>query len=196
MPTHFVGSAREVRALNAFVALARAAESVAQRLDRALRRRNFSQTQLGVLEALLHLGPMHQRELARKMLRSPANMTAAIDRLERRGLVRRVACQEDRRRTTIELTARGRRAIGAVFPRHVGEIVRAFAALSAAEQEELRRLCRKLGRAAAGLDGARPSAALGASARGAVAAARPRGGRSGPGGPADRAGRDAGAARG
>jgi MarR family 2-MHQ and catechol resistance regulon transcriptional repressor len=46
---------------------------------------------------------------------------------------------------TVHLTPEGRRLISKVFPAHVREIVAAFSALTAAEQETLGRLAKKLG---------------------------------------------------
>ena len=145
MGTHYKGPAPERRALDAYIKLMRASESVSARLERSLVPRRLSLTQLGILEALWHLGPMCQRDIGRRMLRSAANITSAIDQLEGRRLVRRERNNEDRRFTTVGLTAEGSRAIGQVFPGHVREIVGAMRTLSAAEQEELGRLCRKLG---------------------------------------------------
>src|SRR6185295_7116558 len=105
MGTRYPGTVREKRALNAFIALARSTESVSARLERALAARSeLSQAQLGVLEALLHLGPLYQRELGRKLLRSAANVTALLDSLESRGLVRRERGKDDRRLFTVHLT--------------------------------------------------------------------------------------------
>jgi DNA-binding MarR family transcriptional regulator len=50
----------------------------------------------------------------------------------------------------VALTAKGRRLIAGLFPRHARLVARTLAALAPREQEELRRLCRKLGRSAAG----------------------------------------------
>jgi MarR family 2-MHQ and catechol resistance regulon transcriptional repressor len=47
----------------------------------------------------------------------------------------------------VALTKKGRRLIAGMFPRHAGTIVKALRILTADEQEELRRLCRKLGKA-------------------------------------------------
>jgi MarR family 2-MHQ and catechol resistance regulon transcriptional repressor len=46
----------------------------------------------------------------------------------------------------VHLTAPGRSLIDGLFPRHVVEVVSRFGVLTAAEQDELGRLCRKLGR--------------------------------------------------
>jgi len=48
----------------------------------------------------------------------------------------------------VELTGEGRRRIADFFPRHAAAITREMATLEADEQEELARLCRKLGLAA------------------------------------------------
>ncbi len=145
MPTHYQGSERERLALDAYIKLMRASDTVAAKLSAALSRHGLTMGQLGVLEALLHLGPMCQNELGRKLLRSGGNVTTVVDNLERRRLVRRRRNPEDRRFVTVELTADGRRFIRDVFPGHAADITRLVGALSAPEQRELGRLCGKLG---------------------------------------------------
>jgi MarR family 2-MHQ and catechol resistance regulon transcriptional repressor len=160
--THFRGAPREVLALDAYIKLTRAAESVAASLAPGLTAQGLTVSQLGVLEALWHLGPLCQRELGDKLLKSSSNVTTVIDNLEKRGLVTRQRTGEDRRVITIRLSDTGRRAIQKAFPSHVRDIVAAFAHLSAAEQRELGRLCRTLGR---GLAAAPPAAATRHGAR-------------------------------
>ncbi len=139
-------SKNEARALNAYVKLMRASEAVTARLHRHLTDIGLTMTQFGVLEALYSLGPLSQREIARKILRSSGNITLVIDNLERRGMVKRTRNKEDRRSYAVDLTAAGRRSIAGVFPGHAARVVDELKALSYAEQEELSRLCRKLGR--------------------------------------------------
>ena len=145
MGTHYRGRPAEVRALDAYIKLTRATSSVASRLAPGLARAGLTPTQLGVLEALLHLGPLGQRTLGAKLLMSGGNITAVVDNLERRGLVRRERRGDDRRNVTVHLTPQGRRLIESAFPAHVREIVEAFSALTAAEQDALGRLTKKLG---------------------------------------------------
>jgi MarR family 2-MHQ and catechol resistance regulon transcriptional repressor len=147
--THFRGAPREVLALDAYIKLTRAAESLTSSLAPGLAEQGLTTSQLGVLEALWHLGPLCQRELGDKLLRSSSNVTTVIDNLERRGLVTRQRAGEDRRVITIRLTESGRRTIQKAFPPHLRDIVAAFAHLSAADQRELARLCRALGRGVA-----------------------------------------------
>jgi MarR family 2-MHQ and catechol resistance regulon transcriptional repressor len=144
--THYDGPPGERRALDAYTKLVRANDSVASVLRPALRRDGLTEGQLGVLEALLHLGPMIQSALAEKLLTSPSNLTTVIDNLERDGMVDRQRSTEDRRRIEVSLTGEGRRHIEEVFPRHAGRITDLMDILDPDEQEELGRLCRKLGR--------------------------------------------------
>lgn len=141
------GTRKEVRALGAFVALQRAAESVMASTQDEIVRAGLTQSQFGVLEALLHLGPLCAKDLARKILRTKGNLTLVVGNLEKAGLVARTRREDDRRVRTVELTAKGRRLVGGMFPRHAAGIARAFEALTPDEQDELRRLCRKLGKA-------------------------------------------------
>jgi MarR family 2-MHQ and catechol resistance regulon transcriptional repressor len=150
MGTHYKGTSAERRALAAYITLMRASESVSASLLPDLHRANLATSQLGVLDALHHLGPMCQREIGEKILKSPGNITTVIDNLEKRGLVGRRRDEEDRRYITVHLTAKGRKLIAGFLPIHVGGIVGAMKHLTAGEQKQLTDLCRKLGHGAAG----------------------------------------------
>ena len=145
MATHHDGTKAQIQALNAFITLTRAAESVNAPLERALATAGLSISQFGTLDALCHLGPLCQGEISRKLLRSGGNMVMVLDNLEKRGLVRRVRDEEDRRRVPVHLTEKGRRLLRSVFPPHLDRLVSLMGELSPAELETMRGLCRKLG---------------------------------------------------
>ena len=147
MPTHYQGTESEVRALNTFIKLLRASESVTSRLMafQASYHAELTMTQFGVMEALLHLGPLNQKDISKKMLKSGGNITLVIDNLAKRGLVERKRCEEDRRVVYAHLTESGRQLIVTYFPCHVRAIEGEMTVLTPAEQDELGRLCRKLG---------------------------------------------------
>ena len=156
MGTRHAGSAGEVRALNVFIKLLRATNTLRARLVPRLGAHDLTETQFGVLEALYHLGPLCQRDIGDKLLTSGGNVTLVVDNLEKRGLVKRVRGTEDRRFVTVHLAAAGRRLIAKAFPPHARRVAEALGVLTAAEQEELGRLCRKLGTAVASGAGPRP----------------------------------------
>lgn len=143
--THYKGTRDEVRALGTFVKLVRAAESVTTRIHQHLIDAGLTVSQFGVLEALYHIGPLSQVDIAKKVLKSGGNITMVIDNLEKSGLVKRERKKDDRRYYIVQLTDEGRKLIGSIFPRHAAKIMEEMMILSSAEQETLGNLCRKLG---------------------------------------------------
>jgi len=133
------------RSLNTFTKLMRAAESVTSRVHRVLTAPKLTISQFGVLEALYHKGPLCQKDIAAKILKSTGNITLVIDNLEKNGLVRRERDNEDRRFLTIHLTDSGSELIARVFADVEAAIVTEIAFLSESEQELLGNLCKKLG---------------------------------------------------
>ena len=145
MATHFKGTRSEIRALDAFIKLVRAAGSVSGRVESRFGDIALTVSQFGVLEALHHLGPLYQKDLAKKILKSTGNITMVVDNLEKRDLVERVRDEKDRRHYFVRITEKGAILIRSFFPDHVGRIVKELGALTGAEQEELARLCKKVG---------------------------------------------------
>jgi MarR family 2-MHQ and catechol resistance regulon transcriptional repressor len=146
MGTRYQGTPEETRALSAYINLMRAVNSVTARVHEHLAGADLTLGQFGALEALHFVGSMRHHELAGKLLCTPGNMTKVLDNLESRGLVSRRRDDGDRRCQNVAITARGRRAIEAIFPGHAEGLVRSMSGLTAGELEELRVLCRKLGR--------------------------------------------------
>ncbi len=155
MPTHYDGTETETRALDAYIKLMRSTVAVNARLFPVLQAEfGITPSQLGVLEALSHLGPMPHCALAAKLLVSASNLTTVIDNLERGGLVKRERDTADRRVSILALTPAGEERLASFFPAHVARLVEAMSVLDPDEQAELGRLCRKLGRSASALTAA------------------------------------------
>ena len=150
MGTHYPGPHEQRTALDAFIKLTRAADSVGARAHASLRDHGLTVSQFGVLEALYHLGPLCQKELAGKLLKSGGNLTTVVDNLQNRGLVERQRRSGDRRFVVVELTPEGRDKIADLFPAHAARIAEKMAVLSTEEQDQLGHLCRKLGRSLQG----------------------------------------------
>lgn len=145
MGTHFKGSNTELKTLNAFIKLVRSVESINSAQSKSLAKENLTISQFGALEALLHLGPLNQREIGKKLLKSGGNITLVIDNLEKRGLVKRKADTKDRRAVIVNLTAKGRKFIKEYFPKHLALLVEEFSVLTDDEKDTLASLCKKLG---------------------------------------------------
>lgn len=145
MGSHYPGTEGEVRALNAYIKLLRAAESLNARISQKVAAHRLTLSQFGVLETLCHLGPLSQCKLGEKLLKSSGNITMVVDNLEKLGLVERRRDSGDRRVVTVYLTAEGRALIERIFPEHVAVIVEEMGVLDGREQEQLGQLCRKVG---------------------------------------------------
>lgn len=147
MGTHYDGTEDEVRALDAYIKLMRCSAVLNAQIQRSLKEQGLTVSQLGVLEALHHLGPMCQRDVGRKLLLSGGNITTVVNNLEKRGLVRRVRDQDDRRYVELQLTDEGAAFIGGLFPGHAARITELMGGLTSEELAQLSALARKLGRA-------------------------------------------------
>ncbi|MBB5233344.1 MarR family winged helix-turn-helix transcriptional regulator [Deinococcus budaensis] len=150
MPTRYPGLPEERAALDAYIKLWRAAHAVEVAAHRHLTDHGLTVSQFGVLEALHHLGPLSQRQLAGKILRSSGNLTMVIDNLERGQLVRRERDPGDRRVINVFLTPGGEALVARVLPDHVRGIREVFAGLDPEELAQLAALSRKLGRSLIG----------------------------------------------
>ena len=146
MPTHYDGSANECLALDSFIKLVRAADSVSSQVNEHLREHGLTVSQFGVLEALYHLGVLNQSDLAQKLLKSTGNLTTVVDNLVRQGLVERRRCTEDRRVVYSHLTDAGQEMTASILPSHVVRVLDVFSVLNCEEQETLGGLLRRLGK--------------------------------------------------
>ncbi|NBV41604.1 MarR family transcriptional regulator [bacterium] len=146
MGTKYKGNADEVRVLNAIIKLTRATNSLYQRLEKWLRSYQLTPTQFGILEMLVHVGPMCQRSIAAKTLTSGGNITTVLNTMEQNGWVIRTRSDQDKREVIVRISSEGESLIQSVFPAHLNEMMDAFAILSHTEQDELARLCAILGK--------------------------------------------------
>ena len=95
-------------------------------------------------------------DVARRLMVTPAVVTGLIDRLERRGYVRRVSGGSDRRRVHLALTEEGRAVSGFVEDHLVREIAQRMASYGPGELRDLERGLDVLARLAADLESASP----------------------------------------
>jgi MarR family 2-MHQ and catechol resistance regulon transcriptional repressor len=145
MPTKYQGTEEETRALDVYIKLQRAADTTLNRTTSHLSEYHLSTSQFAVLEALYHLGTLSQRALAEKLLKSTGNISIVLKNMEKRGLIERHRDPADNRYMRVSITGIGRELIDGMFATHVAGIVDEMSILTVAEQEELARLCRKLG---------------------------------------------------
>jgi len=122
----------EVDALQVTARLTRVGAHLARRQDAVFGRFGLGRGEVGALSALRVSGPPYRlspTHLAKGLMLSSAGITSRIDRLERRGFVRRLADPNDRRGVMVELTDEG-----------LGAVDSAVAALTVSDRQLLERL--------------------------------------------------------
>ena len=122
----------EVDALQVTARLTRVGAHLARRQDAVFGRFGLGRGEVGALSALRVAGPPYRlspTHLAKGLMLSSAGITSRIDRLERRGFVRRLADPNDRRGVMVELTDEG-----------LGAVNSAVAALTVSDRQLLARL--------------------------------------------------------
>ena len=105
----------------------------------------------GVLEVLLHKGPLPVNTIGPIIDLTPGSISIAVDRLVAKGLVSRVESAEDRRVRVVALTPRGKDLIVSAFRKHSGQMRRVFSELSPEELRALEVALKRVGKRAAAL---------------------------------------------
>ena len=109
----------------------------------------------GVLEVLLHKGPLPVNVIGSKIRLTSGSISIAIDRLVEKRLVERRDDPDDRRARVVHLTPEGRKLIECAFAQHAAAMEHATSGLSTAERQEAIRLLKKLGTKASALQPSR-----------------------------------------
>jgi MarR family 2-MHQ and catechol resistance regulon transcriptional repressor len=117
--------------------------------ERSIANTGLCLTDFAALEALLHKGPLTITQIQEKVLLASGSMTAAVDRLEKLGLIVRKASPSDRRARVVELTAKGKGLAKSCFERHAKDLEALMSELSETEMEQIYESLKKLGLLAA-----------------------------------------------
>src|ERR1700738_2320044 len=123
----------------------KAAHAIEQNALRSVSALGLGLSEFAVLEVLLHKGPQPVNVIGKKVLLTSGSITAAVDRLESKKLVRRTADTGDLRARIVQLTAKGRRLIQRAFQQHAIDMEETMAVLRSSERTELVRLLKRVG---------------------------------------------------
>src|ERR1700736_2632865 len=147
----------EMDAPRLWLVLSRCHRALNQVAERSIEDAGLCLSDFAALEALLHKGPLTITEIQGKVPLALGSMTAAVDRLEKKGLVIRTAAAGDRRDKVLKLTPEGTRIVEKAFSRHAAELESAIAVLNQSEKRHLHGLLKKVGLFAAGGVRAQPN---------------------------------------
>lgn len=114
------------------------------KVEDSLRKHKLTLAQFDLLAMLLTLEGLNQQELAQRLAVTKGNMVGLVNRLSRRGFVKRVPSCKGRRQNAIRLTAAGRKLVIAALPDHLRLVKEMMSPLASKEQQGLRVLLKRL----------------------------------------------------
>lgn len=108
----------------------------------------LTDAQFNVLVQLKYAGDrvLSQAALGRRLVVNKADMTGIIDRLERTGLVERVAHPNDRRVNLVRMTAEGENTVDALEAGYLEGVEKLMSGISQADLNRLNRILEKVRR--------------------------------------------------
>lgn len=124
--------------------LARAYQAFSNYSDSHIRTMGLTPSQFDVISSLGNTDGMSMKDLADATLVTKGTLTGIVDRLEKKGLVRREVPPENRRSFTIVLTSEGEILFEDVFPKHIEHLRQRFERLEREELQQLQALLEKL----------------------------------------------------
>ncbi|MDF9839973.1 MULTISPECIES: MarR family transcriptional regulator [unclassified Paenibacillus] len=136
----------QAASLKLFVVLSKAYKSLMDHAVRDMKSHGLASAEFMVLEVLYHRTRIPLQQIGEKILVTSGSITYNIDKLEKRGLLKRVPCDEDRRVTYAEITEAGRELFDDIFPKHVASIHGLMGGLSEDEKKQTIELLKKLGK--------------------------------------------------
>ncbi|WP_010276979.1 MarR family winged helix-turn-helix transcriptional regulator [Paenibacillus senegalensis] len=141
-PSH---DAQDDLSLKLLIVLTRAHRSVADRLKRDIQQYGLNMTEFAVLELLFHKGEQPIQHIGKKILLASGSTTYVVDQLEKKSLLKRKMCPNDRRVTYAVITEEGSKLMQEIFPRHRETIQSMFSCLSGEEKQTMIRLLKTMG---------------------------------------------------
>lgn len=133
------------QSLKLFIVLSRAYRDVNENVNKLIQTYGLNPTEFAVLELLYHKGDQPLQQIGGKILLASGSITYVVDKLEQKGLLKRIACPKDRRVIYAHITEEGTSFIEGIFPEHAGHIHELMSGLSEDEKETAIELLKKLG---------------------------------------------------
>ncbi|KAA9016016.1 MarR family winged helix-turn-helix transcriptional regulator [Niallia endozanthoxylica] len=142
---------QEELSLKLFVVLTRTLESIKKRVEEDIKCLGLNPTEFAVLELIYHKGEQPIQKIGEKVLIASSSITYVVDKLEKKKLLERKPCPNDRRITYAAITVKGMELMDEVFPKHKKAIQEILSGLDINEKENMIQQLKKLGYYAKGV---------------------------------------------
>lgn len=136
---------KEDPSLKLFVVLSKAYRAVFDQVAKDIKNHGLNTTDFAVMELLYHKGAQPLQKIGDRILLASGSITYVLDKLEKKGLVKRTPCPEDRRITYASITEKGEELLNDIFPSHWNQIERITGGLKEEEKLQAILLLKKLG---------------------------------------------------
>jgi len=130
--------------LETWIQMIRTFWTLQSKVEDSLKKHKLTLAQFDLLAMLLGLEDLNQQELAKKLAVTKGNMVGLVNRLSRRGFVKRVPSRTGRRANVIRLTATGRKLVTAALPDHTRLVNTMMSPLDLVELQVLREVLKRL----------------------------------------------------
>lgn len=127
-----------------FLVLMQTSKTIHEKIKDEIAKNKLGITEFSVLEVLYQKGKQTIQQIGTSILISSGSMTYVIDKLERRGLLSRTACPDDRRAIHVILTENGNKLMEEMMPKYHELVNNMFASLNSDEQATMINLLRKV----------------------------------------------------
>lgn len=124
--------------------LARTYQAFSNYSDSHVRELGLTPPQFDVIATLGNTEGMSMKDIADATLVTKGTLTGIVDRLEKKGFVRREVPPDNRRSFTVVLTPEGEALFQNTFPKHIAYLQPRFEQLTLAELKQLQSLLKKL----------------------------------------------------
>ncbi|WP_152656012.1 MarR family winged helix-turn-helix transcriptional regulator [Oceanobacillus sp. CFH 90083] len=131
--------------LKTFVIIMKASKALEEVTKQDMKKHGMRASDFAILEALYHKGRQTIREISESVLISTGSITYVIDKLEKKELLIRTNCPDDRRAVYLEITAKGKQTMDDIFPKHQQVIEELFEGIPESDKETVIDVLKKVG---------------------------------------------------
>lgn len=136
---------KDKQELKSMVTLFKAYQSITKVIKKDIKKHSFDLNEFAVLEVMYHHKSLTVSEVNDKVLVNSSSLTYILDKLVKKGLIKRVQNKADKRVIYIEITDKGITEGNVIFPKHYELLRECFSVLTNEDKEMLITLNKKLG---------------------------------------------------
>ncbi|CAM3059425.1 MarR family winged helix-turn-helix transcriptional regulator [Sporolactobacillus spathodeae] len=129
-----------------FYSLNKTLRTIQKSLETAIRSYGLNATEFSVVRLLYSMGNQPIQKIGDKISIASSSTTYVIDKLEKKVLLERIPCPNDRRIVWASLTPKGRQLMDAIFPNYTAAVHKVLDGLNFDEKKEFITTLKKLDR--------------------------------------------------